>query len=264
MARYARVLSKSQVYHVMLRGNNRQKIFIDEDDKKKIIDILQTIKANNACHIYAFCVMDNHMHLIIKEGYDSLSRLIKRIAVSYAYYFNKKYKRVGHVFQDRYRSENIEDDRYLLSAIRYIHQNPMKAGVSTCEEYCWSSYQDYISENASIADVKSILPIFSEDNSRATVEFVFFHRETTDFSLIDLTDEREVDEKTVMQIINTYLKGRDLSLESLKTSDNRQTTHELIRLLLEETNLSKRKIAQILGLNREYVRKLAMPGEPSP
>ena len=92
----------------------------------------------------------------------------------------------------------------------------------------------------------------------------FFHRETTDFSLIDLTDEREVDEKTVMQIINTYLKGRDLSLESLKTSDNRQTTHELIRLLLEETNLSKRNIARILGLNREYVRKLAMSGEPSP
>ena len=75
--------------------------------------------------------MDNHIHPIIKEGKDPVARTVKRIAASYSYYFNKKYKRIGHVFQERFRSENIEEESYLFSAIRYVHQNPLKPGIGT-------------------------------------------------------------------------------------------------------------------------------------
>jgi REP element-mobilizing transposase RayT len=75
--------------------------------------------------------MDNHIHLVIKEGKDPIARIMKRIGTSYVYYFNKKYRRTGHVFQDRFRSENVKDDSYLLSVIRYVHQNPIKPGIGT-------------------------------------------------------------------------------------------------------------------------------------
>jgi len=255
MPRNARVLSRSHVYHIMLRGNDKQKIFIDEDDKNKIIEILSDKKKNNSFFIYAFCVMDNHIHLIVKEGCDGLSRAMKRIATSYAFYFNKKYRRIGHVFQDRYKSENIEDDSYLLSAIRYIHQNPLKAGLSSIDGYSWSSYGEYISGKAKVTDIFEILQMISQDNSAAIKAFEVFNHETTNYSLIDVADPREKDEKTIEEYIETYLNDRNIGLEDLKHTDNRQVAQELIRLLLEKTNLSRRNIALILGLNREFVRE---------
>lgn len=91
--------------------------------------------------------MDNHAHLLVNEGEDEISRIIKRIGTSYVYYFNKKYGRVGHLFQDRFKSEAIEDDSYLLAVVRYIHNNPVKAGiVKNASSYRWSSFNAYIEE----------------------------------------------------------------------------------------------------------------------
>ena len=157
MPRYARKKSEKQIYHIMLRGNNREKIFNDEEDKSRIIDTLEDKKKEESYYLYAYCVMDNHIHLIIKEGREQIACIVKRLAASYSYYFNKKYKRIGHVFQERYRSEAIEDERYLLSCIRYIHQNPLKPGISTIEGYKWSSYKDYMREDSKIIDVGDIL-----------------------------------------------------------------------------------------------------------
>jgi putative transposase len=119
----------------MLRGNNREKIFRDEEDKARMIDTLGDKKKAEEYFLYAYCVMDNHIHLIIKEGKDPIASIVKRIATSYSYYFNKKYKRIGHVFQERFKSENIEDESYLLAAIRYVHQNPVKPGIGTVDGY---------------------------------------------------------------------------------------------------------------------------------
>lgn len=89
--------------------------------------------------------MDNHVHLLMSEGTEEISKIMKRINVSYAYYFNQKYGRIGHLFQDRFKSEGIEDDTYLLAATRYIHNNPVRANiVKHAGEYKWSSYGIYI------------------------------------------------------------------------------------------------------------------------
>ena len=128
----------------MLRGNERKDIFIDNEDKEKLIKIILHKKADETFKLYAYCIMDNHLHLIVKEQKETISQIIKKIAISYAYYFNNKYKRVGHLFQDRYKSETIEDEPYLLSVIRYIHNNPEKAGITKKEKYKWSSYSNYM------------------------------------------------------------------------------------------------------------------------
>ena len=110
MPRQVRQISKSQIYHVITRGNERRNIFLDDEDKKRFMDILCEKKRDKEYVLYAFCLMDNHVHLIIREGTDTISRIMKRINTGYAYYFNKKYKRVGHVFQDRFKSEAIESE----------------------------------------------------------------------------------------------------------------------------------------------------------
>jgi hypothetical protein len=110
-------------------------------------------------------IIDHHMHLVIKKGENRLSKALKRIATSYALYFNNKYKRIGHVFQDRYRSERIEDDKYLLAAIRYVHQNPWKAAIGTIENYKWSSYQAYVQDIGWMQETGEILAMVSNDKA---------------------------------------------------------------------------------------------------
>jgi len=130
MPRCARSLSETGVYHVMLRGNERKDIFMDDEDKARFLDVLYTKREHDSYYLYSYCLMDNHVHLVIKEGNDSISRIMRRITTSYAGYFNRKYKRAGHLFQDRYKSENVESDSYLLTVIRYLHQDTEKAGLA--------------------------------------------------------------------------------------------------------------------------------------
>lgn len=264
MPRYSRKKSEKQLYHIMMRGNNREKIFIDEEDKSRIIDTLGDKKKAQEFFLYAYCVMDNHIHLIVKEGKDPIARTIKRIAASYSYYFNKKYKRIGHVFQERFKSENIENESYLLSAIRYVHQNPLKPGIGTIEGYKWSSYRDYMGEGRKITDTEEILSIVSNSQEKALVEFVKFNYEFTEETFLDIGEEKEIDQSNVTDYINRYLAEKGLRVENLRGIDCISVREELVKLLLVKSNLSRRGIAVALGLNREIVRKAAMSKDLSP
>ncbi|MBE6931924.1 MAG: transposase [Ruminococcaceae bacterium] len=145
MSRNARVRSESGIYHVMLRGNNRQQIFLTPQDNQKFLQVLKECKALSGFRLLAYCLMGNHVHLLIKEGNEELGQIFKRIGSRFVYWYNAKYQRVGHLFQDRFKCEAVENQRYLFTVIRYIHQNPLKAGLCTClEDYPYSSYQEYL------------------------------------------------------------------------------------------------------------------------
>jgi len=129
MPRQARRKSESGIYHIMLRGINQQQIFEDEEDSLRFLETLLKYKEQCGYEIYAYCLMGNHIHILLKEGKENLTLVLKRIAGSYVYWYNWKYRRSGHLFQDRFKSEPVEDDEYFLTVIRYIHQNPIKAGI---------------------------------------------------------------------------------------------------------------------------------------
>lgn len=140
MPRTARKKSATGIYHVLMRGINQQRIFEDEDDFALYLQILERVKRENPFILYAYCLMDNHVHLLVGERDASLSRVVQRIGGSYAYRFNQKYDRSGHLFQDRFKSEPVEDDAYFVTVLRYIHANPVKAGLCrSAEQYRWSS-----------------------------------------------------------------------------------------------------------------------------
>jgi len=251
----------------MLRGNERKNIFIDEEDKEKFIKIVFKKKADEAFKLYAYCMMDNHLHLVIKEQKETISQIIKKITTSYAYYFNNRYKRVGHLFQDRYKSETIEDEAYLLSVIRYVHNNPEKAGITKKEKYKWSSYPHYIdllNHHREIPEIKEILEMFSSDTKRALKEFIHYSNKYEEKNFLEMkeTIKPEINEENVKEYINGYLKSRNLKKEDLKRREHAKQKEDLIQQLKKRSNLSKRKIAILIGINRETVRKVSK--EPSP
>ena len=155
MSRQGRIQSGTGVYHVMMRGINRQQIFESEEDNKHMLYVLSNLQLQYSpdgtplpsptCTIYAYCLMGNHFHLLIQERAWTISEIIKSLASSCVYYFNKQHQRIGHLFQDRFKSEPVNDMTYFITLLRYIHQNPVKAGiVSDAKDYPWSSWREYL------------------------------------------------------------------------------------------------------------------------
>ncbi len=193
MARVAREKTETNTYHVMVRGINRQPIFLDSDDNYRFISILKKYKISCNFNLYAYCLMINHVHLVIKENDIPLGVIFKKINTSYALYFNKRHQRCGHLFQDRFRSEPIHDDPQLLQTVRYVHRNPVKAGI--CEDpsqYCYSSYMDFISpfDSETLTDTAFILDIFG-----SMKEFRRFTEEKTAYECMDIDQTTNLADK---------------------------------------------------------------------
>ena len=161
MPRKARIKSNSNIYHVILRGINQQIIFEENEDYLFFISILKYYKSKCDYNLYAYCIMDNHIHLLIKNTTTDLDVVMKRIEVKFVRWYNHKYQRSGYLFQDRFKSEPIDDYRYFRTVFRYIHQNPLKAGLEkTPGTFPWSSYNDYAYLNRSFIDIDEILVLF--------------------------------------------------------------------------------------------------------
>ncbi|MEW9124891.1 MAG: transposase, partial [Thermotaleaceae bacterium] len=118
MPRMPRIKSKSGIYHIVMRGINRQTVFEDEEDCHKFIQTLQKYREISAYKLYAYCLMGNHIHLLLKEDKEPLETVMRRICGSYVLWYNKKHGRVGYLFQDRFKSEAVEDDAYFLTVLR--------------------------------------------------------------------------------------------------------------------------------------------------
>lgn len=265
MPRQRRELGESKIYHIMLRGNEKKYIFHDEEDKKRFINILFEKKLVENFKIYAFCLMNNHMHLLINDDNDELATIMKRITVSYVYYFNRKYNRVGHLFHDRFKSEIIDSDRYLFAVIRYIHNNPVKAGlVEKIDSYKWSSYNYYINFSSNTGmhiDTDMIMSMFSEDKIKALKFFVEYSKQENEDYFIDY-EEQSVEviginsiEKALLYT-NEFLKKNNININALKMRKNKKVREELIKHLKEKSSLSVRQIAEILYLDRNIVQRI--------
>lgn len=255
------------MYHVILRGINKQVIFHDALDYRRFLEVLQEAKEKSGFRIHAYCMMNNHVHILIEEREDPLSVVIKRIASSYVYWYNRRYNRVGHLFQGRYRSQPIDDDRYLLTVLRYIHQNPVKARIKErCKDYQWSSYREYlltedpktrIHHGILPADTGFMLDLFAIDGERGLERFKSFHRDLepnpNEEKPIDIEEEYKrsfTDEEAGLLICS--LLGIP-SCTVIKESDKIQKKDYLGRLKKE--GLPIRQIARITGLHRNTVQR---------
>ena len=268
MPRKARKLSSTNIYHVMIRGNRKQDIFLEDEDRLKFIKILKKVKQKGEYELYAYCLMSNHVHLLIKEKNEQISRVMKRINVSYVNYFNQKYQQIGHLFQDRYKSEPIESENYLLAVLSYIHNNPLNAFiVKNLEEYPWSSYCIYTEElpqQAFLIEREDILSLFSSDKGQAIDFFIQHHHQNIQWKsdIIELQEEDRkynqslINEREAKQYLQNYFEKFNLELSNLKEKEHQSHRNNLISYLKLNSNLSIRGIANILGVGATTVHKI--------
>ncbi len=192
MAREWREEYNGGIYHVIARGNNKEYIFKESIDKGYFIKLLKESMEGMSYKLYGYVLMDNHYHLIIQVFDKKLQEIMHQINNKYSKYFNYKFKRVGHVFQGRYKSTLVQDERYLISLIRYIHQNPIKAGMSKkIEEYKWSSDVFYRINNNEFITIDTILDMLSSDRKEAISKYGDYmqQEEQTDYDNIKVVGE---------------------------------------------------------------------------
>jgi REP element-mobilizing transposase RayT len=187
--RRAREKSENGIYHIILRGNSRQEIFHDDEDFIHFIETLDKYKTQTNMKVHGWCLMNNHVHLLLEKGEEELSATMKRIGVSFVWFYNMKYETTGHLFQDRFKSEIIDSDKYLMTVIRYIHQNPVKAGLDKNPvDWKWSSCSGYYGKKtffANLLDSNLILGMFAEDRNTAIKKFIEFNEAANDDKCLD-------------------------------------------------------------------------------
>ncbi|EGO63077.1 REP-associated tyrosine transposase [Acetonema longum] len=254
MARTARKKSNSGIYHIIIRGINRQTIFEDQEDCTYFLQILQRYKEISGYGIYAYCLMGNHVHLLIKIGIEPLEQVMRRLCGSYVYWYNLKYQRVGNLFQDRFKSEPVETDEYFQTVLRYIHQNPIKAGlVKRVEDYPWSSFHEYVTQ-AALVTTHLLLDMISDDNQPKRERFIEYIRENSDQECLDIDPEgkQRLTDEQAREIIKQacHLKNA-IDLQQFDP----HTRNTYIKILKERHHLSIRQIERLTGINRGIVLK---------
>jgi putative transposase len=145
MARKPRIYFPGALYHVITRGNRRQGVFQDEKDFEQFLTYLSNCKNRFPFRLYAYALMQNHLHFLIEVGDIPLSRIMQSLLFGYAQYFNRRYKEVGHLFQGRYKAILCDKEAYLLELVRYIHLNPVRAKIAKRpEDYAWTGHLSYL------------------------------------------------------------------------------------------------------------------------
>lgn len=252
MPRKARARSSTGIYHCILRGVDKRDIFLDDQDRFKFINELKDAKEKYGYELYAYCLMDNHVHMLIKENKVDISKIMHNVVLRYSIYFNLKYERVGHLFQNRYVSKPVETERYLLTVQRYIHQNP-----PYMETYKWSSYKEYVTNRREIVDTKFILELFAKDKQMAINEFrTFTCKKIEKISVADFKDSelvRNIPDKEVIKLI-----GESLNLKNILEIKQYNTNirNEFLKEIMEIEGITVCQLSRIMEIDKKTLLKI--------
>ena len=253
MPRQARVRSDLGMYHVMLRGINKQRIFHETVDYKCFLDALRTYRDMCGFQLYAWCLMPNHVHLLIGESPqgESISQIMKRIGAKYVYWYNLRYERIGPLFQDRFKSEAIKDDAYFLTVLRYIHRNPLKAGIAgSMSDYPHSSCAYYLAEDpACPVDTSKLFSLISKS------EYENWHLQSDDKACLDLDEKAAVRGITDEQALRLMNKSAGMAnAEVFQKLPETKQSKAIMRM--RKSGASLRQISRLSGISMARVRKM--------
>ena len=245
MPRQARRMSITGYMHIITRGIGKQLLFEDDVDYRHYLRSMERYCMETGVRICAYCLMDNHVHLLAHGKAEQIILFMKKLGVDYSGYYNWKYERVGHLFQDRYRSEPVDTEDYLFTVFRYILRNPEKAGICRASEYRWSSYRLYQNPPAymeldlfrekmeSFERYREFIEAFNEDECLEYEEV----RHDDQWALSVLQKELGIQSGTMIQQYNKA--ARNDALKRLKGTD-----------------LTIRQIERLTGINRNIVQRV--------
>jgi len=249
MPRSVRKKSEADIYHIIVRGVGRQLLFESDDDRLCFMRMLSTSLDRNHAEALAWCLMSNHVHLLLRVEFARMPRLMQGLMSGYAVYFNKEHDHVGHVFANRYNSAPVDSDEYLMTVVRYIHFNPVKDGVSPSCEYRWSSYNDYLL-GSGMTETGFVLEVFG-----GIGRFVEFHDLANlgamDSLPISEGPRRRLSDEEARSLANSALGVRLADLAGLEKDERDAGIAELRRL-----GLSARQIERYTGIGRGIVERV--------
>lgn len=249
MPRKPRDKSPTHLYHVTLRGNGKQLIFEDDEDRLVFLDTVTRSFAANNITLIAWCLMGNHVHLAIYDPNDGLSASMQSITTSYAMKFNKKTGHSGHVFQDRFGTSPILSEEHLYQAIKYIHLNPEKAGIAEAASYFWSSNRQYqgIEDEYCCVDSNIVDQLFS--NPQRYLRFMSQERSTYRPQSAGRRSEKEAIE--LAAAIAKEVAG--VSLDEVKAQPKPLRNRVLSKM--REQSIPIRQIQRFTGIGEWTIRK---------
>lgn len=259
VSRRARQVAGTGIYHVMVRGVNRDAIFLDDEDRERFLFVLARTRELSGCTVLAYCLMTNHVHLVLRTGDEPIGKVMQRLGVRYAGWFNRKYGRVGYVFQNRFRSVPVESDAQLVTLVRYVWHNPVKAGmVARAEHYEWSSCR-FFDGGLSVADAAQLRRLVPPDALSAAS-----HDPVVDVPQLEPArigrPPRHTDDEVASLLRRICGSAEPAEFARLDPALRRDAVGEL-----RTRSVPYEQIARITGLSTSSVRRLQVSGRrPGP
>lgn len=238
--------SSYNIYHVILRSTSGQRIFEDDEDFRKFLYILHDYQAECDFRLIAYCIMHTHVHLLVIPGKIPLGRIILRISPRFVQWYNAKYHRSGNLFRSSYFSRPVNSIRQLFTVVRYIHQNPVKAGMcSSPYDYKYSSFNDYFTN--SLIDGDFMLSLISPK------DFIQYNLEKNNDTCLDVDDtpKRRVTDEEAIQLMDRFSGCKNASEFQFLEVDKRTAT--LTKML--QSGVSLRQASRVTGVSYALVRK---------
>lgn len=252
MARPLRIEFANACYHVTSRGNACKSIYKINSDRRKFLNYLSEAKNKYRFKLYAYVLMTNHYHLILETPDPNLNRIMQYLNSSYANYFKTRHKQIGHIFQGRYKALLIEKDTYLLELIRYVHLNPVRAGITeNLMKYPWSSLGEYLQQEKEFVDVDDILPFFGKGKREAIKAVITFLSESKEYNEAELEWLKKpyggyiLGKREFIKIILKQLKEKPPTKDTIRSKemeDSELLVEKILNVTANEFKLTKETI----------------------
>lgn len=255
MPRTKRNFGTKEINHCIIRGINKRDLFFDNQDRYKFLKCLKEFKVKHEIMIGTFCMMTNHIHILMKGENQNISAFFRSVEVSYATYFNKKYDRVGHLFQNRFKNKIVQDVEYLKNVVKYIHYNPEKANIAKVKDYQWSGYKEFF-KNDTWIDKEMILEFYDNDEEKAIKMFMEQHNTELDNYYVNYP-EYEIIEKLSDEEVKNIINEKKMKLLKLNSDKLKEEIEdEVIKDILNLHGVSINQVYRITGISRKSLKKL--------
>jgi len=245
MPRKPRIEYSGALYHVITCGNQKQRIFKDRADFQKYLLTLTVYKNRTGCRIFAYMLMNNHVHLLIESGDVPLSKVMQGVNQTYTMYFNRRYRTVGHLFQGRYKAIVCDKEACLPGLLKYIHQNPLRAKIAErLDQYPWSSHHAYTGRNNphGLVDADQVLRMFSASKARSRTKYREF-----------MLEEETLNKTAVYATVDQRLQGDETFIEAVQQKSDQSMEKEKKGRLFSLAALA-RAVEQQLGTSLDDLR----------
>lgn len=240
-------------YHVCARGTGKQLIFEGDEDRWEFLELMRECCREAGVTVIAWCLMGNHVDLVLSDYEDTMSAAMQRLLLTYARRFNKRTGRTGHLFQNRFDRRSLDTDRYLMAAIRYVHANPQEAGIALIERYPWSSFAEYLraydnDTTRGFSDPSCVLELFGSAEG-----FIAYSLSTPDGSEPALCDMKETEWER-HAFADKMAKSLGVPLCGVKAAP--PARRDTVIVGLHDTGFTVRQIERYTGIGKSTVSRI--------